>query len=54
MPEIVTVPEGETLLKLLVAASVLALIGGLAGLYSNLVWCVENRRDRKKKRNDQI
>jgi len=54
MLEIMTVPEGETLLKLLAAVSVLALIDGLAGLYSNLVWCVENRRDRKKKRNDQI
>lgn len=50
MLEIITAPEGETAIKLLVAVSVLALIYGLTGLYSNLVWCIENRRDRKKKR----
>ena len=50
MLEIMTAPEGEMGLKLLCAVSVLALIYGLAGLYSNLVWCIENRIDRKKKR----
>lgn len=49
MLEIMTAPEGEAGMKLLAAVSVLVLIYGLTGLYSNLVWCIENRRDRKKK-----
>ena len=50
MLEIMSTPQVDTGLKLLVAGSVLLLICGIGGLISNLSWHFENRRARMSQR----
>lgn len=50
MLEIMSTPQIDTGLKLLVAGSVLLLICGIAGLISNVLWYFENRRERMSQR----
>lgn len=43
-------PGSVTGFKILAAVAVVMLLYGLTGLVSNLQWCAETRRERKKKR----
>lgn len=41
-------PGSATGFKILAAVAIVMLIYGLAGLASNLQWCIETRREHKK------